>query len=357
MFKKIIKGKTAVLNLLKFCLNNNNLTNLSSLPSDINNKIDILIKNTSNKKIEDYLDSFYDDVEFVEWNGLKVFFNSNDLVFKLFKENDLYFQSLKDDIKLLSIIINHYKENNLSFNMFDIGAQYGLVGLSIASNLKKEKMDNKVFLFDPGVAQGSLAYNIAVNSLKTVAQRENYAVSDETGSCDIYIKSGNSEDNHISKRENDNFDVAYQAKKVSIDDYINKKNILPNLILKIDTQGEEIKVIKGMEKVILNGTCCFLTEFTPWLYNYGNGAKDFLLTMSKDFYLFDMVIEYKNNLEILKKWKGIELTESIFDDYIADVNRYEYAYTDILAISKKIPNYSSLKNKIFLNKEKCNDNK
>lgn len=349
MFKRIKKGKTALQNLLRFCSNNKNLTNLSVLSEAINEKIDLMMNSMGSKKEEnkiDFLESLYDDVEFVEWNGLKVFLNSSDLVFKLFKENDLYFQSLKDDIIILSSIMKHYRENSLQFNVFDIGAQYGLVGLSIADIIQKEKRDNKVFLFDPGVAQGPLAFNIAVNSLKTVAKRENYAVSDEAGSCDIYIKKGNSEDNHISKRENDNYDVVYQAKKISVDEYVNRNKLSHNLILKIDTQGEEIKVVNGMKQSIRNGICCFLTEFTPWLY--GGAAKEFLTMLNKDFYIFDMVIEYKNNLDILKKWKGVELNDSLFDEYIADVNKYEYAYTDILAISKNIPAYQQLKNRLFL---------
>lgn len=339
--------------MMKLSNIDNEIRNMSNKFSDfekIKNNIQILLRdsridNKGDSEINKLLN--FHEIDIVSFNELPFCLNTNDLVYSLFYANDLYFSSLKDDINVLKKIINFYRSNDLNFTFIDIGAQYGFVGLSIAEYFKKQGIDQNTILFEPGISQIPLEYNIVTNGLKKKVRLEKKAVSEDSGTAKIYIKNGNSEDNHISARIDDEYNYYYLCDKISLDHYFKQNNILENPILKIDTQGEDYNVIKGMKSVIRDKICSLLIEFTPFLYG-DLESKNFLKFLSEDFYLFDMSIEYPENIELLNKWKGIELTSDLFDDFITDVNKYKYSYTDILAISKKLNNFEFLKKDLFL---------
>tara|TARA_B100001057_G_scaffold304132_1_gene304304 strand:- start:475 stop:1176 length:702 start_codon:yes stop_codon:yes gene_type:complete len=145
------------------------------------------------------------------------------------------------------------KENDLI--IFDVGCYIG----NFSKNLKKKiKKNSKFYLFDanPNLEVKDFTY-------------EKLAISDKKGFEDFYINnflphSGSSLNNiHVKdklwnltrKIISGSLNQSYTTVKVqtqTLDEYCLIQNIKQIDILKIDTEGSEIKVLKGAEKILKN---------------------------------------------------------------------------------------------------------
>tara|TARA_B100001057_G_scaffold85125_1_gene80948 strand:+ start:641 stop:1342 length:702 start_codon:yes stop_codon:yes gene_type:complete len=159
---------------------------------------------------------------------------------------------MADFTNLIADEINRInKENNLI--IFDVGCYIG----NFSRNLKKKiKKKSKFYLFDanPNLDIKDFSY-------------EKIAISDKKGFEDFYINnflphSGSSLNNiHVKdklwnltrKIISGSLNKSYISVKVptqTLDEYCLMKNIKQIDVLKIDTEGSEIEVLKGGEKIL-----------------------------------------------------------------------------------------------------------
>jgi FkbM family methyltransferase len=128
--------------------------------------------------------------------------------------------------------------------ILDIGANYGFISLALQSNLNPA---TSIYSFEPHpevfkVFQKSIAENNITNITS-----ENVAIGSED--CDImlnlYGQTSNILDSEISVKNK------VLIRQINLDNYLANKNIKPNFI-KIDVDGYELNVLKGLKETITN---------------------------------------------------------------------------------------------------------
>jgi FkbM family methyltransferase len=184
----------------------------------------------------------------------------------------------------------------------DIGANVGLYTLLLARSVGPSGL---VFGFEPGPKSYSLLLrNVTVNGYRH-ARVENAAVSDHSGTVDLFICRTGESDNRIAGTlldydERDRMPV----RCVSIDDYVAEKSIKSVNFIKMDVQGAEPFALRGMRATLeKNAEVQLLMEYAPagMMLSGSNPADvlDFLEGLS--FKLF-LVPEAKNEIPTTKNW-------------------------------------------------------
>jgi len=205
----------------------------------------------------------------------------------------------------------YFLENISQGNVvLDIGANIGYFTLLFASLVGKE---GKVFAYEPEPSNFEiLKKNVKTNNFQNVIL-ENVAVTNSTGTTELYLsekaagqhriyKSKDVKKNHVS------------VKTIRLDDYLNNIPFFEKIsFIKLDVEGSEFGVLKGMEKVLSqNKTIELIMEFSPrQIRDYGADPIDqlhYLKNLEFDFYTVDKMKEkqhkFKDVKEIVKKFKG-----------------------------------------------------
>jgi FkbM family methyltransferase len=123
-------------------------------------------------------------------------------------------------------------------HILDIGANHGVIGLTIASQLTS----GHVWAFEPTVAPGAkLAESIALNGFADRMTWVHAGLSDHDGSAEISI-SGNSETNSLYGAGTAKETIALYG----LDAFLARENIDASVdFVKLDAEGEEIKILAG----------------------------------------------------------------------------------------------------------------
>jgi FkbM family methyltransferase len=158
----------------------------------------------------------------------------------------LFFYAKIGSSELESFEINDYIEKYKTLNsslkdikincIFDIGAHQGQYALAFSS------MSDKVVSFEPCLQNyNTLVKNIKINNINKI-EAYNYFIS-----CDNEQKKFTQDDKWRFNNENDSLLI---GKCIKLDDMIDK--ITDDSLIKIDAEGEEIKILKGAS---LNEKC------------------------------------------------------------------------------------------------------
>ncbi|MDB5552921.1 MAG: hypothetical protein JWL86_2905 [Rhizobium sp.] len=123
-------------------------------------------------------------------------------------------------------------------NAFDIGANHGVYGLTIASRLTT----GHVWAFEPTIAPGTmLSRSIALNGLSDRVTWVHAGLSDRDGQADIGI-SGDSETNSLQGASGRTERVTLH----SLDQFVAREGVEAEIhFVKLDAEGEEIRILAG----------------------------------------------------------------------------------------------------------------
>jgi len=231
--------------------------------------------------------------------------NSALLSFKIFSTNS----KLKVGINSLSILtsfpyrmlreifIRTVKKGHI---VVDVGAFIG--GYTyMFSELVGSK--GKVYAFEPvPYLFNILRFHSSLFNLKNVLT-ENKAVADHEGYLKFILSEENVQDNRLAYAENGNKYVLINT--TSLDKYFEKQSVLPDIV-KIDVQGADYKVIKGMINLIKKKNLIIFCEFWPeGVRRCGDDPLEFLKFISNlGSKIFEIdnknnCINYINNLKLL----------------------------------------------------------
>jgi FkbM family methyltransferase len=150
----------------------------------------------------------------------------------------------------------------------------------------------KVYAFEPvPYLFNILRFHCSLFNLKNVLT-ENKAVADHEGYLKLILSEGNVQDNRLAYTENTNKNVLINT--TSLDKYFEKQSVLPDIV-KIDVQGADYKVIKGMMNLIKKKNLIIFCEFWPeGIRRCGDDPLEFLKFISNlGFKIFE--IDNKNN--------------------------------------------------------------
>ena len=145
------------------------------------------------------------------------------------------------------------------------------------------------------------------------------AASDIKQKLPLFISKDNRGDNRLY--QNDQLREEIEVDCLTIDELLEINNLKTVDFIKIDVQGYEPKVFKGMKKVIKNSEkLILLTEFWPkGIFQAGENPKDFLRMLRKmEFQLFELklngsliLLKKENENRFIEKYKGRKYTNLV----------------------------------------------
>lgn len=190
----------------------------------------------------------------------------------VYKDHTLY---TNNDSSVLYHIVNSVsKIEQLAFSSkkstegisLDIGANVGLFSYFY----KIHNPDVFIYLFEPDPVLCEIIYkNLDENKGFKLIQK---AVSDENGSCDLYINSEGRQTNSLDIRAvvpflSENKIKTYQSKSITLDDFCKEEKINSIETIKIDIQGLEFRALSSGSKTLnitneIIAEICFLMPDT-----------------------------------------------------------------------------------------------
>ena len=197
-------------------------------------------------------------------------------------DKEIFFKNSYEEkqIQFLSNNIKNYKKAIF----IDIGANKGIYSLLLAKEFGKLK----TYSFEPVTKTfNEFVYNINLNNLKQNIKTFNFGISNTYGSKRMialkrknYIQSGGYSFNINNKKIYKDNIIEYYKTKIGDRTIKFKKK---NLFIKIDVEGYEEKVLKGLNKVMKNNKIFIQIEI-----------------FNKNFNLIDELLK-KNNFYLIHK--------------------------------------------------------
>jgi len=144
--------------------------------------------------------------------------------------------------------------NNSLIHCIDVGGYIGVVTLRMSKSLQNVKKKWKIHTFEPFEESFSrLQENINLDPFKSNIVLNNVAVSNTAGMSALKIYKNAPGENHLDSNilQNNENDISNNSVKViTLKDYIYENNIKHISICKIDAEGSDYFVIKGLHKYL-----------------------------------------------------------------------------------------------------------
>jgi len=219
--------------------------------------------------------------DFVNIDGHKMYLDSKDSLNLSIQDS---YEKLESDL-----VKQEVKNEDV---VLDVGANIGYYTLLLA---KLVGTKGKVFAFEPAPDNFFLLEkNISLNGYKNVVL-ENLALSNSNGHVDLYLSDESMGWHRIypSKFCSNNH---VKVEMIRLDDYFKNENIRDTIsFIKMDVEGAEFGVLKGMTTILKNNKkLTLLLEFVPhYIREFGSNPKDLLNFLDEQgFEIF--VIEEKS---------------------------------------------------------------
>ena len=169
----------------------------------------------------------------------------------------------------------------------DVGANIGIISCWLS------KISRKVYAFEPGSENIKFLYNnLSLNDIKNVDVIP-CAVGDYNGEVDFFLRQ--SFGHHGANRKHITKIIrSVKLPIVRLDDFLQKRGVHSISLLKIDVEGSEINVLKGIEKYIkLQLISLIVFEHAPILFDKKDQRVEVFDYLSKfNYRIFD--IDHKN---------------------------------------------------------------
>jgi FkbM family methyltransferase len=187
-----------------------------------------------------------------------------------------------------------------------------------------------------------LKRSVEVNRLSDMTLCINAAATDETGKVIFHQPINNSPSCSLLREAmmrpgiTDTQSVIVDG--IKIDDFIKTTRSAPGLLIKIDTEGADFKVLDGMQQTMTNRVCTIQIEYFPTpMESYTNPIQR-LLELAGDYHLLDSGDNAKTILDP---------TEAGIRAFTEKTKQRPLPATDILMIAKKLPGSIDLRDRII----------
>jgi FkbM family methyltransferase len=197
--------------------------------------------------------------------------------------------------------------------IIDIGANIGIFSILASKKVKS----GLIFSFEPvGINYKRMLRNIEVNSIQNI-KTFNLGLSNQNETLDINVPKQDPGESTLSPKtctklflKNDQKISIEKAKFILFDQFFEEHMLKKVDIIKIDVEGAEYKVLKGMKNTLISHNPIVFIELIPSLIENVEGNIDKLidLLIKYDFKVIyslelkeKMEIDYKNKDYLLKK--------------------------------------------------------
>lgn len=242
---------------------------------------------------------------------------------------------------LISLLLSHLWLQEIEFSVLDVGCQYGSSSIATAQIIRRCGKANRVFAFDPGIAGRLAPYNILMNRLDDLVSFEPLAVTDASHPLIVYTELGHSENNRVVDRSSAVEFQSYVTLGTSIDHFLAAKQIRGDLFAKIDTQGGEVQVLRGMARTLAEQSVLMIMEFTPQALSTRVDVTDWLRKLSLAF----DISEIKSD-PFLSPAAVTVVKPDALAAYVDEVEGRKAPYTDLLLIPKRLRGAAVLRQRL-----------
>jgi FkbM family methyltransferase len=241
----------------------------------------------------------------------------------------LKFNEIFNRSKTINIILK--KKNKV---IFDVGAN---IGQSLYQFSKDIKNISQYHCFEPNILlKNQLLKNINKYKPKNCVSKVNFcALGKNNKKISFFINKFSTLSSFFEIPKKSNYFInkfklrSYQrsqkkiyVNQIKLDDYVKKNKINSIDILKIDTQGYDIEVLKGAKNFLKNNNInVVVTEllFNLNLYKCQNTFNEIEKILGKNYILWDISFLYKN-----PKYKCLDYLDAIYvnKNIIPEFNKY-----------------------------------
>ena len=206
---------------------------------------------------------------------------------------------------IVNFIIKNKTKTNKTFYIIDIGSNIGDKSLSLTRNLIDKKINNfKIFSIEPteyAFKKQLKNLNLNPNLKKKISLSKLYISNTNTRKNSIYSSwkvEGNLKSHKIHKGIAK--EINKNTKTISLDKFIKKNNIKNNIILKIDVDGFEMKVLKSCVASLKKYDPIIFMEYAPYaLKEYGSSIYEFNKFIKRfNYKIFDLDFKKLNQIKI-----------------------------------------------------------
>jgi len=195
--------------------------------------------------------------------------------------------------------------------VMDIGANIGYFTLIMAKGIKE---NGKVFSFEPEPKNFELLKkNVEINNYSNVIL-EKKAIGNKTGIAKLYLADRKNNIFHSGMHRIFRSDLVSQISNpvsiniIKLDDYLQDlKSIKKIRLIKIDVEGAEFDVLKGMSKILdENKGIKIVMEFSSEnLEDYGSNPSDVMDFLINKGFKLSIINEVEKRMEEITGIKGI----------------------------------------------------
>ena len=155
--------------------------------------------------------------------------------------------------------------------ILDVGAQFGLYAM-LASRYVGPT--GKVYAFEPSPATVTvLKRHLKLNELESVVEVVPMAVGATTGEVTFYM-AGTHPSNTLAPTEVDPVPLTpIQVEATTVDSFCAERGVQPSL-LKIDTEGWELHVLRGARETLANAALVVVVEMHPYAWDSAGYTKE-----------------------------------------------------------------------------------
>jgi FkbM family methyltransferase len=187
--------------------------------------------------------------------------------------------------------------------VLDIGANIGYYSLLAAARIAK---NGKVHSFEPvRETYSRLQQNITLNEFKNI-EAHRYIIHDHIGEMDIFVADKSNTGSSSLSRSMENFSNTVQkVQTITIDSYIKSRQIKSVDIVKIDVEGSELFVLKGMRNLLKRDNMKIFTEINGENLKKQNTTPQDIANLLKNYDYFPYKITEKG----IEKIKAQEIAD------------------------------------------------
>ena len=223
---------------------------------------------------------------------------------------DTFRKGVRTDDTTVLVTVNKLIECNLQLknvNCIDVGAFIGVVTLMMANALNKSNNNWKIHSFEPFKKTFiRLKDNIDIAYQNKNIELNNIGLSDKSGIQKMLINKDAPGSNQLISSSPGNREDIDEVKIITLDEYLNQRSIEHILLCKIDAEGVDDLVLKGMKSYIERGVVdYFILEYEDELsqqkiskilkmYKY----KVYFMVRNKN-YLVERIEDYPKNEQSL----------------------------------------------------------
>lgn len=222
-------------------------------------------------------------------------------------------------------VVDHMIRNCPGFTFFDVGAFVGDVSLRFANYCRAEQASCSFECFDPTLAGDLVPFNIELNGLENYINHHSLAVSHIDGPISFEQRLGHS-DSGSSALSGGTKNTLVRSVRLST---VLQDIAPPAAFIKIDTENLENVIIEDCNSFIADAPNALCVEV-----NASSGPLfDTLAELTKTHALWD--IGY-----VPRPFRARAVRD--MPSLLQNVRGLPYGYTDILAISRKMPNFEEI---------------